>query len=65
MLTPPATASGQPSTAPVSPAAASLGLATPASPPCPAGMDPTKWAALPPAQQQAVIAAMGTPAAPF
>lgn len=65
MLTQPATASGQPSAAPVSPAAASLGLATPASPPCPPGMDPTKWAALPPAQQQAVIAAMANPAAPF
>lgn len=45
-------------------AAQSLGLTGPATPPpAPAGIDPEKWAALPPAQQQAVLAAMGPAAA--
>ncbi|XTZ17069.1 hypothetical protein ACQSSU_06730 [Micromonospora echinospora] len=49
--------------APVASAAAqSLGITQPAQTaaplPCPAGMDPAKWAALPEAQQRAVLAAM-------
>ncbi|MFI6228907.1 hypothetical protein ACIBCR_16510 [Micromonospora echinospora] len=49
--------------APVASAAAqSLGITGPAQTaaplPCPAGMDPDKWAALPEAQQRAVLAAM-------
>ncbi|MEU4367531.1 hypothetical protein [Micromonospora chersina] len=51
----------QPAAAPVSPAAQSLGITGPAQPmtiPCPQGMDPDKWAALPVAQQQAIVAAM-------
>ncbi|WP_194821276.1 hypothetical protein [Micromonospora sp. S-DT3-3-22] len=53
-----------PQAAPASPAAQSLGITQPAAVaiPCPAGMDPTKWAALPEAQQRAILAAM-SPAA--
>ncbi|MFI6160368.1 hypothetical protein ACIA59_10510 [Micromonospora haikouensis] len=59
-----------PQTTPVSPAAQSLGITQPAAVaiPCPAGMDPEKWALLPEAQQRAVLAAMAPPAgqpAPF
>lgn len=39
-------------------AAQSLGLAQPAAIPCPPGIDPEKWKALPVAQQQAIAAAM-------
>ncbi|MCX4474837.1 hypothetical protein OOK41_31755 [Micromonospora sp. NBC_01655] len=47
--------------APAAPAAAqSLGITQPAAGaiPCPAGMDPEKWAALPEMQQRAIAAAM-------
>ncbi|MFY1658550.1 hypothetical protein [Micromonospora sp. WMMD1274] len=51
----------QPATAPASAAAQSLGITGPAQPmtiPCPQGMDPVKWEALPLTQQQAIVAAM-------
>lgn len=45
-------------------AAASLGITQPAAVaiPCPAGMDPEKWALLPEMQQRAIAAAMAQPA---
>lgn len=45
-------------------AAASLGITQPAAVaiPCPPGMDPAKWAALPEPQQRAIAAAMAQPA---
>lgn len=52
-------------TATPSPAAQSLGIAQPAAVgiPCPPGMDPAKWAALPEMQQRAITAAMAPTAA--
>ncbi|MEU8329835.1 hypothetical protein [Micromonospora sp. NPDC048839] len=50
--------------APAPSAAQSLGITQPAAVgiPCPPGMDPVKWAALPEMQQRAIAAAMAQPA---